>query len=262
MDLFAGTAHYYARYRLPYPAALFDLLAERFALDRASRVLDLGTGTGQVALPLAARCGEVLALDISPEMIAEGQRAARREGVANIHWSVGAAEELPSDLGPFRLVTIGQAFHWMAREVVLRRVWDQIVPAGGIALIGSKTIWGAPEPWAQVVTATVQRWLGDERRAGGGSHRDTRASDHQPFEVILSEAGFARVERVEFRIAHRWSLEAIIGYLYSTSYCRPDLLGARRVAFEDDLRRSLRAVQPIGDFAQDIWADCTLGWRV
>src|SRR6476620_8334054 len=166
MDLFTGAAHYYARYRLPYPEALFDLLVERFGLDVTSRVIDLGTGTGQVAIPLAARCGEVGALDISGEMIAEGVRVAAASGLTNLRWAVTAAEELPLTLGPCQLVTIGGAFHWMDRDVVLERVQQVLVPGGGIALMGMETIWGAPEPWAQVVMATIRRWLGEERRAG------------------------------------------------------------------------------------------------
>ncbi len=261
MDLFAGAAHYYARYRLPYPEALFDVLAGRFGLDRKSRVLDLGTGTGQLAIPLAARCGEVVALDISAEMIAEGARVAADAGVRNVRWLVGAAEDVPAALGPCRLVTIGAAFHWMDREVVLRRVWDLLAPGGGIALTGMGTIWGAPEPWAQDVTATVRRWLGEERRAGVGVHRATPASEHRPFPEILADAGFVRVKGGEYRYEHRWSLDAIIGYLYSTSYCRPDLLGDRRADFEADLRRTLLGRHPAGEFTQEIWADYTLGWK-
>ncbi len=260
MDLFAGAAHYYARYRLPYPDALFDLLVERFGLDGASRVLDLGTGTGQVAIPLAARCGEVVALDISGEMIAEGTRIAAVAGLTNLRWAVAAAEELPPALGPCQLVTIGAAFHWMDRDAVLDRVRQLLVPNGGIALMGMGTIWGAPEPWAQVVTATVRRWLGDERRAGTGVHRGTRASVHRPFPELLTAAGFSGVENGEYRYTHRWDLDRIIGYLYSTSYCRPDLLGERRPAFEADLRRSLTALDAEGWFLQEIWADYTLGW--
>lgn len=260
MDLFTGAAHYYARYRLPYPEPLFDLLMERFGLDAASRVIDLGTGTGQVATPLAARCGEVVALDISGEMIAEGARVAASAGLTNLRWAVTAAEELPSALGPCQLVTIGAAFHWMDREVVLERVQRVLTPGGGIALMGMQTIWGAPEPWAQVVTATVRRWLGDERRAGAGVHRATRASEHRPFPELLTDAGFSNVERGTYRYTHRWDLDQIIGYLYSTSYCRPDLLGKRRPAFESDLRQALAVLNAEGGFAQEIWADYTLGW--
>lgn len=259
MDLFYGAAHYYARYRLPYPDALFDLLVDRFGLDRTGRILDLGTGTGQLAIPLAAHCGEVVALDISEEMIAEGARSAARVGATNLRWSVMAAEDLPPTLGPCRLVTIGAAFHWMDRAVVLRRVQTVLEPGGGIALTGMGTIWGAPEPWAQAVTATVRRWLGDERRAGAGLHRASNASEHRPFPELLADAGFVGIETDEYRYTHRWELDQIIGYLYSTSYCRPNLLGDRRPDFEADLRQTLLALDPAGQFAQEIWADYTLG---
>ncbi|HEY8600660.1 MAG TPA: class I SAM-dependent methyltransferase [Thermomicrobiales bacterium] len=261
MDLFAGAAHYYARYRLPYPAALFDLLVERFGLDGASRVLDLGTGTGQLAIPLAARCGEVVALDISAEMIAEGVRSASKAGATTVRWSVMAAEDLPTTLGLFQLVTIGAAFHWMDRDAVLARVREVLTANGGIALAGMETIWGAPEPWAQAVTATVRRWLGDERRAGAGVHRATRASAHRPFGEILADAGFVGIETGEYRYTHHWDLDHICGYLYSTSYCRPDLLAERRLDFEADLRQTLLALDPAGDYPQELWADYTLGWR-
>ncbi len=41
-ELFASTAPYYAKYRPGYDPKLYDLLAERFGLDGAQRVLDLG----------------------------------------------------------------------------------------------------------------------------------------------------------------------------------------------------------------------------
>jgi SAM-dependent methyltransferase len=259
--LFAGTAPYYARYRLPYPAALFDKIAATFGLDPASRVLDLGTGTGQVALPLAGRCAEVVALDISPEMIAEARRLADAAGVTNVRWLVQPAEAVTTALGQFQLVTIGQAFHWMDRDEVLRRVGPILVPDGGIALIGGTTIWGAPEPWAEAVVAVVRRWLGEERRAGGGLHTATRASNHRSFEEVLADGGFGRIETGAFRFQHVWDLAGLTGNLYSTSYCSPALLGANRAAFEADLRRILLDLQPDGRFAQAIRVDYFFAWR-
>lgn len=260
-DLFAGAAPYYARHRLPYPTALIDLIIDSFGLGGESRALDLGTGTGQVALPLAARCAEVVAADISAEMIAEARAAGARAGRENIRWLVLPAEEVSPALGRFRLVTIAQAFHWMDREAVLTRVMPLLGPGGGIALLGMSTIWGAPEPWAQLATAVVRRWLGEERRAGAGSHRDTQASGHRPFEEILADAGFVGVRRGEYRYEHSWDADGIIGYLYSTSYCSPTLLRDRRAAFEAQLRRELLALEPGGAFVQAIEASYFLGWK-
>src|SRR5436305_11759 len=90
---------------------------------------------------------------------------ARQTSPCSVAWLVRPAEAVIATLGPFQLVTIGQAFHWMDRDEVLRRVGPTLVPDGGIALVGGTTIWGAPEPWAQAVEMVVRRWLGEERRA-------------------------------------------------------------------------------------------------
>lgn len=48
---------------------------------------------------------------------------ASRAGAANARWVRMRAEELPGDLGPFRMVTFAQSFHWFDRPLValLRR---------------------------------------------------------------------------------------------------------------------------------------------
>ncbi len=261
MDLFAGAAPYYARYRLPYPPEMIALLVARFGLDRDSRVLDLGTGTGQVALALAPGCGEVVATDSSAAMLAEARLAGDRAGVTNVRWLPLAAEAITPALGTFRLVTIAQAFHWMDREEVLQRLPPLLEPGGGIALLGAATVWGAQEPWARAAVGVIQRWLGESRRAGGGVFSDTRASGHRPLPELLTAADFVDVQSGEYRHEHTWDLDSVIGTLYSTSYCNPALLGGQQRAFEADLRRTLLDCAPDGRFVQAIHADYTIGWR-
>lgn len=79
--LFQGTARYYARYRRPYPEALSALLAARFHLDGTTRLLDLGRGTGLLALPLAPHMAEVVGLDPQRETLAAPD-GVFHEGVA------------------------------------------------------------------------------------------------------------------------------------------------------------------------------------
>ena len=256
--LFMGTAHYYARYRLRYPQAVLDIVAARFGLTGGGRLLDLGTGPGQLALPLASRFAEVVALDVSAEMIAEGRREAERAGVANIRWLVGRAEEITPELGQFQLVTIGGAIHWMDQPEVLRRLESLIAPGGGLALFGiGGSHWNAPEPWAQAVVATLQRWLGPQRRAGNGL---AQLGEHR-FEDWLAETSFSRIENGQYNYEHTWTLDEVVGQLYSTSYGSPALFGDNLPAFEADLRQTLSVLEPTGRFVQAIGCDWAFAWR-
>ena len=65
--LFAGTAWHYARYRPGYPPAFLDDLTQRLGLDGTGRLLDLGCGTGQLTLPLAAHVAKPSAWTPNPK---------------------------------------------------------------------------------------------------------------------------------------------------------------------------------------------------
>ena len=105
MTLFRGTAPYYARYRPGYPIELIERLASAAGLDGRGRLLDLGAGTGHLAVPLASYVDEVVAVDPEPEMLAELPSHIRA-----VH---GRAEDVDASWGTFRLVTVGRALHWM-----------------------------------------------------------------------------------------------------------------------------------------------------
>jgi len=98
----------------PFPASMAWLLdnpiarmqanrlLRRLPIEAGSRVLDFGCGPGRLTLPAARRVGdggEVLALDLQPEMLAIVERRAAREGLANIRTLRAAAGDgaLPAD---------------------------------------------------------------------------------------------------------------------------------------------------------------------
>jgi demethylmenaquinone methyltransferase / 2-methoxy-6-polyprenyl-1,4-benzoquinol methylase len=80
---------------------LVDLAAPR----AQSRVLDLATGTGDIAFGLAARGARVMALDITPRMIelARGKAGGER----SVHFLVGDMLALPFPGASFDVVTVG-----------------------------------------------------------------------------------------------------------------------------------------------------------
>ncbi|MFI6333046.1 class I SAM-dependent methyltransferase [Micromonospora chersina] len=81
---FSGeVATYYARHRRGYPPEVLDALVEAFGLAAADTVVDLGCGTGQLSLPLAARVGAVIDVDPEPDVMALARQAALNAARAN-----------------------------------------------------------------------------------------------------------------------------------------------------------------------------------
>src|SRR5579884_2627794 len=86
---YKDAAPYYSRYRPPYPPAMVSTLRDTFRLDGTGLLLDLGSGPGSVAIPLAHLFSQVIAIDPEPNMLEEGRAAARRAAVANVKWVCG-----------------------------------------------------------------------------------------------------------------------------------------------------------------------------
>src|SRR5262245_41407039 len=75
-------------------ASLSPMLLARLdeqALDGRT-LLDVGTGTGRLALHLAPRARRVLGIDIDAGALVEARRRARRAGYANVLFIVADAE--------------------------------------------------------------------------------------------------------------------------------------------------------------------------
>ena len=93
------------------------------------RILDLGTGTGLVALHLAERFpdAEVVGVDLSSGMIEEARRKLPPELAGRIRFEQGDASALPYEDGAFDLVSLANMIPFF--DEIARRV-----AAGGAAL--------------------------------------------------------------------------------------------------------------------------------
>lgn len=259
--LFTSAAWYYARYRPGYPEQFLCHVVTRFGLDGTGRLLDLGCGPGQLLLTFAPYVAEAIGMDPEAEMLVEGAAQAAAKSIRNVRWVQGSDRDLDrlrDELGTFRLVTMGRSFHWMDRPATLRSLDALLDLGGGIVTVGeNERIWGTSGVWQEAVRGVIQRWLGTTRRAGSGTY----VQCEERWEDVFAPAGFARVESYARSFQRAVTTDEIVGYLYSTSYCSPALLGDHREAFEADMRRTLAALASDGHFTEDVGLGASLVWR-
>lgn len=260
-DTFKGTARYYACFREGYPDKFFDLLKSKFSLSENDRVLDLGCGTGQIAIPLARIAGEVVAMDPEPEMIAEGKEQAAVSGISNIKWIEGGSEDLPDlrdDPGHYKLVTIGTAFHWMDRKKVLDELYEILTDDGGIAIASNTSIWTyESHGWLITVRELIKKYLGEERRAGSGIF-SVAPIKH---ELFIAESSFTRNQTWKQHWVRSLTSDELIGNLYSTSMANPFVLGDKKEDFESELREILVRLNPADIFRIEGDTEAILAWK-
>lgn len=75
-------------------------------LIRGKRVLDVGCGDGRFALGVAPFASSVEAIDPDDGAIAAAKRSARKSGVRNVRFAVGAAQQLPHPDAAFDVVIL------------------------------------------------------------------------------------------------------------------------------------------------------------
>jgi ubiquinone/menaquinone biosynthesis C-methylase UbiE len=114
--------------------ALADLVHEK----AQARVLDLGCGAGHVSFHVAPHVNEVVAYDLSPEMLDVVARTATKRGLANITVRQGVAEALPfADTSFDYVFSRFSAHHWRDLDAGLREVARVVRRGGGIVIIDS-----------------------------------------------------------------------------------------------------------------------------
>ena len=128
-------------------------LIERAAEAAGRTVLDVGCGTGCVALPLAKRAARVVGVDLSAEHVATLRDYALEAGLS-VEAVVGSGADLPFDDDSFDVVLLASVVHLMPEPGPLLREAERVCRRDG------RLVVAGPWRWHPKASKTVKRLLG------------------------------------------------------------------------------------------------------
>jgi SAM-dependent methyltransferase len=195
---FSSRVENYKRFRPGYPAALIDFLARECSLTAASRIADIGSGTGLLSRPFLAAGFSVVGIEPNREM-----REAGEPGALD---ATAEATTLPGR--SVDLIVAGQAFHWFD-PAPTRAEWVRILrPPGHVALVWNER--SDATPFLREYGVIVDRCA--DRRDPGGYVREAGRSRIAPFFApqACSVAEFPNRQTFDF--------DGLLGRALSSSY--------------------------------------------
>jgi ubiquinone/menaquinone biosynthesis C-methylase UbiE len=242
--LFTGTAEFYVKYRPAYPSKIFADIVSYFSLKGHGQLLDLGCGTGELAIPLSKHFDRVLALDPELEMLNQGKLKAKANGISNINWQNGSSESLKSVKGVFKLITIGQAFHWMDRKRVLDDIYNLIESSGGLFIAGAPNSMNMPQNSLttrkdNLIKELLVKYIGPGRRAGNSFYQPSKLNWEKD---LFPNSKFSKFERRQYDTKVTRNVDQELGNLYSMSWARREYFGKNINEFEAEFKQNLALI--------------------
>jgi ubiquinone/menaquinone biosynthesis C-methylase UbiE len=134
-ERFARTSAQMVERELKRREQLREELGRFVPLSGSERVLDSGAGTGALALALGPLVARVVALDLVPELVALGRRAAEAAGLDNVTFVEGDATSLPFERDSFDLAASHRTLHHVARPELVISELVRVTRIGGRVLV-------------------------------------------------------------------------------------------------------------------------------
>ena len=158
-------------------SAAFWRLVVTERLDELT-ALDVGTGAGRLALPLAARCRRVVGIDRAPEPLAEARQRAVVAGLANVEFVVTDAEAGEYDVWAPDLV----AAHLCMSDAIIARAGRALAPGRVFTFVAFHT-----DQWRE--TGRASRFAYDEDHGRDALTRGGFAVEHLVVEREVTTFG-------------------------------------------------------------------------
>jgi ubiquinone/menaquinone biosynthesis C-methylase UbiE len=232
---FGRTVGDYERYRPGFPDSLYHRLSAAGWIASGLRTLDLGTGTGSLALGLARRGLDVVGIDPSDEMLDVARRRCVDLGL-EANFVQGRAEDTGLEASRFDLVTAGQCWWWLDARLALAET-ARILRPGGRMVIANFSYVPTPGSVAEATEGVILTHNPEWPKAGESGLFESQVRD-------LDAAGFPDVESFSYLEPVVFAHEEWRGRMRACSGVGASLDHAAVQAFDRDLADLLTRAFP------------------
>jgi SAM-dependent methyltransferase len=161
-------------------------------------VLELGCGTGSFTRELARSGADVVAIDVSPELL---EMAKANCSAPNVQYQIQNAYALTYSEGTFDSVVGSSVLHHLEIEAALRKIYRVLKPRGTILLTEPNML--NPQIAIQKNVLWIKRKLGDSP--------DETAFFRWPLRRLLEQIGYRDVRIDPFDFLHPRTPVPLIG---------------------------------------------------
>jgi len=193
-ELFDEVADAYDAVDVDFFGPIADGLVDLLALQPGERLLDVGSGKGQVlsrALAITGADEQSIGIDLSAGMLGEARRRLDSAGFdrARLHVMDGQAPSIPTH--SFDVVASSLVLFFMPDPLAALEAWNRLLVPGGRVGI---TTFAPQDPRWRDVDAIFDAFIPQEMRdARSSGERGPFASD-ESVGALFAEAGFGGIE--------------------------------------------------------------------
>lgn len=163
-------------------------LLEYSQISSQQHILDIGTGTGNLAIASAeivGTGGKVVGVDISAQMLDIARNKVKTIGLSNVEFQLADAEALNYPVNSFDRILCANTFPWIENKQATLRIWYQFLKPGG--LIGIHT----PADTAYIGQVILRSVL---ERYGIKLEPSNRIGSIETCKKLFANAGFEAID--------------------------------------------------------------------